>query len=59
MRLFHPRNDNRNNHLTLGADSRFLSTSEMGRTTIFFLDINDDERIIIRQRLSRVRRFPK
>ncbi len=58
-RLFNPRTDKFAEHLELNLDGSIIPLTPIGRTTAFFLDLNEYQRVLIRQRLQRARRFPR
>jgi hypothetical protein len=57
VRLFNPRIDRWSDHFQLDG-SLIQARSEIGEVTISLLRFNDNERIIERQELSRIGRYP-
>jgi HNH endonuclease len=57
IRLFDPRSDEWSEHFRLRG-SRIVGVSDMGKATVSLLDINSPERIMERQTLIAVDRFP-
>ena len=57
VRLFHPRRDRWAEHFALDGP-RIVGLTPAGRATVFLLQLNSEERVRLRHRLQRNRRYP-
>lgn len=57
VRLYNPRQDQWAEHLALDG-ARILALTAIGRVTQFVLKFNDPKRLLNRQRLLRLKRYP-
>lgn len=57
VRLFHPRLDPWSEHFALSGP-RFVALTEIANVTIRLLRLNDEERLVERHLLQRLREFP-
>ena len=57
VQLFHPRRDHWPEHFALDGP-RIVGLTPTGRATVFLLQLNSEERVRLRHRLQRSRRYP-
>lgn len=55
--LFHPRQQTWTDHFALQGD-KIIGLTPTGRTTIFLLHLNDDDRVLERGELIKLNRYP-
>lgn len=59
VRLFHPRSDNWEDHFQLERDGQISALSDIGRVTVFLLELNRTDHIEVRKELNQSKRNPK